>query len=107
MQQNDAVGVADVTSFADLEMNLLNDTVVNGTDLCAAQEEELVCYRHTYDTVEKQIRLGMEVALTIWSILYLVKAGHEYTFLGKRIWVDNMKMCPSRLVKSSKYLGAV
>ena len=98
VQQNDAVGVADVTSFADLEMNLLNDTVVNGTDLCAAQEEELVCYRHTYDTVEKQIRLGMEVALTIWSILYLVKAGHEYTFLGKRIWVDNMKMCPSRLL---------
>ena len=34
----------------------------------------------------------------VWSILYLVKAGHEYTFLGKRIWMDNMKMCPSRLV---------
>ena len=95
MQQDNTVGIADVTSFADLEMNL-NDTMMNMTDLCDTQEEDLVCYRHTYDTLEKQIRLGMEMALTIWSVLYLVKAGHEYTFLGKKIWVDNMKMCPSR-----------
>ena len=90
-------GVDDVTRFSDLEMNL-NDTMMNGTDICAAEEEALVCFHHTYDTLEKQVRLGMEVALMVWSILYLVKAGHEYTFLGKRIWMDNMKMCPSRLV---------
>ena len=90
-------GADDVTRFSDLEMNL-NDTMMNGTDICAAEEEALVCFHHTYDTLEKQVRLGMEVALMVWSVLYLVKAGHEYTFLGKRIWMDNMKMCPSRLV---------
>ena len=39
----------------------------------------------------------LEIGLVAWSVLYLLKAGHEYSFLGKRIFLDNMKMCPSRL----------
>lgn len=37
-----------------------------------------------------------EVALVIWSVIYLLKAAHELSFLGKKIFLDNMAMCPSR-----------
>ena len=36
--------------------------------------------------------------MVVWSFIYLVKAAHEYTFLGKKIFWDNMKMCPSRVI---------
>ena len=69
--------------------------------LCEEQEEEedYSCFHHTYDTLPKQIRVTCEVTVVIWSILYLIKALHELSFLGRRIWVDNMVMCPSRLAE--------
>ena len=45
-----------------------------------------------------KIRGCCEVGLVIWSTIYLIKAFHEFTFLGKRIFLDNMIMCPSRFV---------
>ena len=69
--------------------------------LCEEQEaeEDYSCFHHTYDTLPKQIRVTCEVTVVIWSILYLIKALHELSFLGRRIWVDNMVMCPSRLAE--------
>lgn len=50
-----------------------------------------------------QIRGCCEVGLVIWSIIYLIKAVHEFTFLGKRIFLDNMIMCPSRFALNQGY----
>ena len=81
----------------------LDDLEVNGNmtdgELCGEEEEEFnYCFHNTYDSLNKQVQLVMELVLIVWSFLYLVKAGHEYSFLGKRIFWDNMKMCPSRVV---------
>ena len=90
-----SAGQEDNMQLGDLEMN--SDDATNTTELCPDTEEEGgTCFHNNYDTVQKQARLGMEIVLVVWSLLYLVKAGHERTFLGRKIWSDNMKMCPSR-----------
>ena len=84
-----------VGNLGDLEMNS------NGTDdLCMedGMDDIDTCYHNTYTSPDKQVRLVLEIILVIWSLAYLIKAAHEYTFLGKKIFVDNMKMCPSRVV---------
>ena len=59
-------------------------------------QEKDQCYLHTYDSNEKIIRLGCEVVLIIWSIIYIGICARERTFLGNKIWVQNLKLCPSR-----------
>jgi hypothetical protein len=43
-----------------------------------------------------QIKLGCEIALVVWSLAYIFEALYELSFLGTKIWVENMGMCPSR-----------
>ena len=56
------------------------------------------CRLHTYDTLPQQIRAGGEVLLVIGSIIYLAIAVREYTFLGWKIFLQNMVLCPSRVI---------
>ena len=58
------------------------------------------CRHHTYDTLTTQLKgcgevrsgagTGVQVTLVLWSIVYLLGAAHEATFLGRRIFVDNL-----------------
>lgn len=56
------------------------------------------CYLHTYDTPVKQVRGVLEVVLVIWSIIYILIAVRELTFLPLDIFMQNMVLCPSRVV---------
>ena len=61
-----------------------------------AQEPD-VCWANTYDTAWKQGRMLAEVVLVIYSIGYLVVAVREWSFLGRKIFMENMALCPSRV----------
>ena len=71
-------------------ITLMNVTATNTTaeveeeeEMCDIPEEELdMCHLQAYDTIEKQIRLGCEFVIVIWSFIYLVIAGKERSFLG-------------------------
>ena len=57
-----------------------------------------MCFRNTYDTPMSQIRVISEVILVIWSVLYLAKAAREATFLERKVYIQSMALCPSRVV---------
>ena len=61
-----------------------------------AQEPD-VCWANTYETGWKQGRMLAEVILVIYSIGYLVVAVREWSFLGRKIFMENMALCPSRV----------
>ena len=56
------------------------------------------CKLHTYDDIYHKLRLGGEIILVLWSIVYLAIAVREYTFLGRKIFIQNMVLCPSRVI---------
>ena len=57
-----------------------------------------MCYLHTYDTPVKKARVLGEAILVVWSIVYLAIAVREFTFLGYKIFLQNMALCPSRVL---------
>ena len=57
-----------------------------------------LCFRNTYDTPMSQMRVISEIVLVIWSVLYLVKAAREATFLERKVYIQSMALCPSRVV---------
>ena len=68
-------------------------------EMCPIPEDELdMCHLQAYDTIEKQIRLGCEFVIVIWSFIYLIIAGRERSFLGGQIFKENMQLCPSRVL---------
>ena len=95
LEQFEANTSNNLTNSSNNLTNSSNADNQNSTDFCQHQEE-LSCFHHTYDTTHKQVRGCCEVGLVIWSVIYLVKAAHELSFLGKKIFLDNMAMCPSR-----------
>lgn len=56
------------------------------------------CYLHNYDTLMHQIRGICEVTCVFWSIIYLGIAAREATFLPPAIFMQNMVLCPSRVI---------
>ena len=56
------------------------------------------CFRNTYDTPMSQIRVICEIILVIWSLLYLIKAAREATFLERKVYIQSMALCPSRVL---------
>ncbi len=52
-----------------------------------------------------QIKLGCEIALVVWSLAYIFEALYELSFLGTKIWVENMGMCPSRYLLKHYHQG--
>ncbi len=56
------------------------------------------CYHNTYDTTLKQCRLVAEIILVFWSIAYIVIAIKEWSFLGTKLFKENLSLCPSRVM---------
>ncbi len=76
------------------------DDEEEGFEGCPEGAEEVIdtCYLHTYDTPVKVVRLLGEITLAIWSIVYIAIAVREFTFLGYKIFFQNMALCPSRVI---------
>ena len=65
-------------------------------------EDEVVqfrdeCHMNDYDTSYKQGRLLGEILCVLYSIYYLALGGREWSFLGWRIFLQNLSLCPSRV----------
>ena len=56
------------------------------------------CYMNDYDTLFKQGRLMAEVVLVFFSVAYLVRACMELSFLGRKLFKENLSLCPSRVL---------
>lgn len=66
---------------------------------CEIPEDELdMCHLQALDTTVKKIRMVCELAILIWSIIYLAIAIRERSFLGAQIFKENMQLCPSRVL---------
>ncbi|XP_059093541.1 transient receptor potential cation channel subfamily V member 5-like isoform X2 [Tigriopus californicus] len=62
-------------------------------------EDELtpdMCYLHSYSTHETFLRGIGELVLVIWSIGYFLNAMREVSFLGPRLFLKTLALCPSR-----------
>ena len=55
------------------------------------------CYLHTFETLTDQIRISCEVSIVILGFLFILKAMREFSFLGHKIFLENMQLCPSRV----------
>jgi hypothetical protein len=86
-----------------LEINQANSSDFSNSSLSDSPEEDacelVACRHHTYDTWEDQVRGGGEVVLVVWSLIYLFGAAHEWTFLGRKMFLSTIWMCPSRWVR--------
>ena len=68
-------------------------------EMCDIPEAELdMCHLQAYDTPVKQVRLGCELVILVWSLVYLAIAVRERSFLGPTIFKENMILCPSRVL---------
>ena len=56
------------------------------------------CYRNQYDDISKQGRLIAEVVLVFFSLAYIVRACIEASFLGRKLFKENLSLCPSRVL---------
>ena len=57
-----------------------------------------MCYLSSYETIRDKIRIISEIVITIWSVVYLAIAARELSFLGWKIFKENMILCPSRVL---------
>ena len=77
------------------------DSAMNGT-ICRCEDSPLVyqdmCYLHVYDTPIHKVRGVVEVALIIWSLIYLGIAAKETTFNTRKVYLQSMALCPSRIM---------
>lgn len=68
---------------------------------CGVNETALYrdpCYLSGFDTPGKQARILGEIILVVWSIIYIAIAVREWSFLGTKIFMQNMALCPSRVL---------
>ena len=86
---------AEGQEIAEAEEQEDDENALECEDGFEVQDRDL-CFLNTYDTTEKKIRGCCEVTLIIWSIIYIVIAVHERTFLGHKLFWQNLKLCPSR-----------
>ncbi|KAG5878666.1 hypothetical protein JTB14_015599 [Gonioctena quinquepunctata] len=56
------------------------------------------CRLMQLDSLEAKIRLSAEIAMTIGAFLYLAAAVREARFLGGRMFFENLKTSPSRVM---------
>ena len=91
------------TDFVDSVLGLDATNVTNGTEFITSCEEgEIlhvetefgVCYLHSVETLEEQIRFVLEIIIVIMALFYIFKAIREYTFLGRTVFIQNMVLCP-------------
>ena len=83
-------------NLGNLSLLLLNSNVTNAT----CEEEKTTfqnCYLHEFDEPWQQVRIICEVLIVFFGLLYLLKAAREFSFLGKKVFLENMALCPSRV----------
>ena len=86
-----------VTNMTTLAPSSSSDSESKCPDGMVLQNEDK-CYMNKYDTLWKQVRLGCEVLVLLWSIYYIAKVVREFTFLPLHIFIENMQLCPSRVM---------
>ena len=70
--------------------------------ICRCEDSPVVykdmCYLHKYDTIPEKIRGILEIILVIWSLVYIGIAVKETTFNERKIYLQSMGLCPSRVL---------
>ena len=57
-----------------------------------------VCYLHKYDELGTATRGICEVVIVLGAIVYLAIAAREATFLTRKVYIQSMALCPSRVM---------
>ena len=83
------------SSLANLTMMMMNET--NFTCEAVSKTSVYNCYLHEFEEPDQQIRLVCEILIVIFALLYLLKALREFSFLGRKVFLENMVLCPSRV----------
>jgi transient receptor potential cation channel subfamily V protein 5 len=99
-----------MTTVADM-INMTTTVAQDGLDNQEEEEEEEEsceegqvampldqCYMNQYETGFKQGRLMAEVVLVFFSLAYMIRACREASFLGRKIFKENLSLCPSRVI---------
>ena len=76
---------------------MLMANATNATCQLVSQTEFTNCYLHSMETTEEYIRAGCEVSIIFLGLLYILKAIRELSFLGRKVFMENMQLCPSRV----------
>ena len=76
---------------------MLMANATNTTCQLVSQTEFTNCYLHSMETTEEYIRFGCEVSIIFLGVLYILKAIRELSFLGRKVFMENMQLCPSRV----------
>ena len=79
-------------------MELLAGNVTNSTCEMVTKTSLTNCYLHSFETPLQQLRLACEILIVIFALLFLLKAIREFSFLGPKIFLENMQLCPSRVI---------
>ena len=56
------------------------------------------CYLYNLDSQLDIVRCVCEVLIVILSLLFILKALRELSFLGLKVFMENMQLCPSRVI---------
>ena len=69
---------------------------------CTEEEMEIDtsfegCHLLAADSTTDKVRLGCEASLVVMALLYLLQAVRQLNFLGRKIFLENMALCPSRV----------
>jgi hypothetical protein len=85
------------------EMGHLIDMFTNSTlamidndNVTCTEEPYNMCFRTKYIETYDKVYLLCEIVLVAWSMWYLISAAREVSFLGWRLFMKTVAMCPSR-----------
>ena len=56
------------------------------------------CYLYSLDSQLDYVRCSCEVSIVFLALLFILKAVRELSFLGLRVFMENMQLCPSRVI---------
>ena len=72
---------------------------VSGNETCLNDQAGLGnCYLYALETELDYIRCSCEVVIVFLALLFILKALRELSFLGLRVFKENMQLCPSRVI---------
>ena len=103
---NETVEMITETPVIEGVLDLNNTEEINGTEwITSCDEGEIlqvatefgVCYLHSVETLEEKLRFLAEIILVIMAVFFILKAIREYSFLGRKVFLENMILCPSRV----------
>ena len=72
---------------------------MSGNETCPNGQAGLGnCYLYSLDTELDYVRCSCEVLIVFLALLFILKAVKELSFLGLRVFKENMQLCPSRVI---------